>query len=189
MEDHPLVHPTISESGAPIYDKLRHDKPIDHALVLQSLRLPLTIFAGTRVVYRNKAADRLERWLREKYSTEMVTVLRDHVAQIRVAGKRETVTLVRLPKGGHLFIDVSSLDEGYRVVSVRAPGVELSIIASHYKLSPRELEVVEQVLRGHSNHTIADLIGVKTETVKKHLTRVFDKIGVDSRTQLMSLLN
>jgi len=162
---------------------------VDHAQVVQNLRLPLTIFSGQRVVYRNKAADRLERWLRDKYSTELVTVLRDHVAQIRAAGKqRETMTLVRLPEGGHLFIDVSPLDAGYRVVSVRAPGLELRIIAGHYRLSPRELEVVEQVLRGHSNQTIADAIGVKTETVKKHLTRIFDKVGVDSRTQLMSLL-
>jgi DNA-binding CsgD family transcriptional regulator len=182
----------LPPSAAAIAAAVRTPDPsssIDHALVVQNLRLPLTIFAGPRVIYRNKAADRLERWLRDKYSTELVTVLGDHVAQIRAAGKqRETVTLVRLPEGGHLFIDVAPLDGGYRVVSVRAPGLELSIIASHYRLSPRELEVVEQVLRGHSNQTIADSMGVKTETVKKHLTRVFDKVGVDSRTQLMSLL-
>ena len=163
---------------------------IDHAAVVQNLRLPLMVFAAARVIYRNKAADRLARWLRDRYKTELTTVLRDHIAQIRASGnQRESVTLVRLPEGGHLFIDVSPLENGCRLVSVRAPGLELKIIANHYKLSPRELQVVELVMRGHSNQVIAEHMGVTTDTVKKHLTRVFDKIGVDSRTHLMSLLS
>jgi DNA-binding NarL/FixJ family response regulator len=65
----------------------------------------------------------------------------------------------------------------------------LPAIAAHYRLTRRELEVVQGVLRGHSNQTIADLMKVTQYTVKKHLTRVFDKVGVDSRTQLMSLIS
>lgn len=163
---------------------------IDHAGIVHNLRLPLVVFAGARVIYRNKAADRLTRWLREHYSTELVTVLRDHVSQIRATGTQgDTLTLVRLPEGSRLFIDVSSLDGGQRVVTVHAPGMDLSVIAQHYRLSPKELTVVGHVIRGHSNQTIADLMKVSTDTVKKHLTSVFDKLGVDSRTQLMSLVS
>ena len=162
---------------------------IDHAAIVHQARLPLVVFSGTRIVYRNKAADRLGAWLREHYATELATVLRDHVSQIRVTGTAtDTVTLVRLPDGSRLFIDVSSLESGQRVVAVRVPGLELTAIAHHYRLSPRELNVVEHVIRGHSNQTIADLMKISTDTVKKHLTSVFDKLGVDSRAQLMSLV-
>ena len=162
---------------------------VDHAAIVQRMRLPLMVFAGTRVVYRNRAADYLGRWLRDQYATELVTVLLDHVAQIRSTGAAgDTLTLVRLPEGGRLFIDVSPLDTGHRLVTVRAPGLELSVIAHHYRLTPKEHRVVEHVLRGLSNRAIAKVMNVSVETVKKHLTSVFAKLGVDSRTQLVSLV-
>jgi DNA-binding NarL/FixJ family response regulator len=47
---------------------------------------------------------------------------------------------------------------------------------------------VELVIRGHSNQSIAAQLGVSEDTVKKHLTSIFDKLGVESRTQLVSLV-
>lgn len=162
---------------------------VNHAGIVQSLRLPLLVFAGTRVVYRNRAADRLAQWMREQYATELGTVLRDHVSQIRSAGTPgDTLTLVRLPDGSRLLIDVSPLENGQRVVTVRAPGLALAAIAQHFRLSSRELRVVEFVIRGHSNQSIATQLNVGTDTVKKHLTSIFDKLGVESRTQLVSLV-
>jgi DNA-binding CsgD family transcriptional regulator len=160
---------------------------LDHAAITQNLRLPIVVFQGSRVVYRNKAGERLSKWLHDEYRTELTTLLRDHVGQVE--GRKESLSLVRIPEGSHLFIEVFPIEGGYRVVGVRAPGLELRSIAQHYRLSPRELQVVSHVLRGHSNQTIADLLGVTNDTIKKHLTRVFDKIGVDSRTQLMSLVS
>lgn len=165
------------------------DVGVDHAGIIQSLRLPLLVFAGTRMVYRNKASERLGDWLREQYATELVTVLRDHVSQIRSAGAPgDTLTLVRLPDGSRLLIDVSPLENGQRVVTVRAPGLSLNAIADHYSLSARERRVVEYVIRGHSNQAIARQMNVGVDTVKKHLTSIFVKLGVDSRTQLVSLV-
>jgi ATP/maltotriose-dependent transcriptional regulator MalT len=162
---------------------------VNHAGIIHSLRLPLIVFAGTRLVYRNRAADRLAEWMREQYATELGTVLRDHISQIRSAGTPgDTLTLVRLPDGSRLLIDVAPLENGQRVVTVRAPGLALSAIAQHYGLSTRERRVVEFVIRGHSNQSIATEMHVSEDTVKKHLTSIFDKLGVDSRTQLVSLV-
>jgi DNA-binding CsgD family transcriptional regulator len=162
---------------------------IDYAGIVRGLRTPLLIFLGARVVYRNRAAERLTQWLRDTHGTELVLVLRDHLAQLTTGVPRETLSLVRMPRGNHLLIDVTPTEDGYYAVGVRAPGLELPAIAAHYRLTPRELEVVQGVLRGHSNQTIAELMQVTPYTVKKHLTRVFDKVGVDSRTQLMSLMS
>jgi DNA-binding NarL/FixJ family response regulator len=48
--------------------------------------------------------------------------------------------------------------------------------------------VAELVLRGYPNPVIASTLGIASTTTKRHLTRIFDKIGVDSRTQLVSRL-
>jgi DNA-binding NarL/FixJ family response regulator len=53
------------------------------------------------------------------------------------------------------------------------------------RLTEREVEVVACVLRGWDNQLIADELGCSLGTVKKHLQRVFDKLGVDSRAALL----
>jgi DNA-binding CsgD family transcriptional regulator len=50
-------------------------------------------------------------------------------------------------------------------------------------LTPRELEMLELMAQGLSNKEIADKVFVSENTVKTHLSRVFDKLGVRRRTQ------
>jgi two-component system nitrate/nitrite response regulator NarL len=53
-----------------------------------------------------------------------------------------------------------------------------------YNLTSREMEIVERVVKGESNKEIANALGVTEDTVKHHLTSVFDKVGVSSRVEL-----
>jgi len=50
-------------------------------------------------------------------------------------------------------------------------------------LSPRETEVLECVVKGLSNKQIASRLHIDETTVKTHLHRTFDKLGVRDRTQ------
>jgi DNA-binding NarL/FixJ family response regulator len=51
------------------------------------------------------------------------------------------------------------------------------------ELSPREREVLRCVADGKPNKLIARELGISEKTVKTHLTRVFQQIGVTDRTQ------
>jgi DNA-binding NarL/FixJ family response regulator len=51
------------------------------------------------------------------------------------------------------------------------------------KLSERELEVLRCVAQGHPNKVIAIRLGISEKTVKAHLTRIYQQIGVTDRTQ------
>jgi two-component system nitrate/nitrite response regulator NarP len=51
-------------------------------------------------------------------------------------------------------------------------------------LTPRERELVELVRRGLRNRDIASQLGVTEGTVKVYLHAIFDKVGVDNRTEL-----
>jgi two-component system, NarL family, nitrate/nitrite response regulator NarL len=58
--------------------------------------------------------------------------------------------------------------------------------ARHKKfgLTPRELEIVSAVVAGFSNKEIAEYFKISEDTVKHHLTNIFDKIGVSTRLEL-----
>lgn len=53
-----------------------------------------------------------------------------------------------------------------------------------FGLTPRELEVVTLITEGSTNKHIADTFGISEETVKRHLTNIFNKIGVGNRLEL-----
>ena len=53
-----------------------------------------------------------------------------------------------------------------------------------WPLTTREREVVERVCLGESNAEIAAALDMSEKTVKTHLTHVYDKVGVRSRTEL-----
>ena len=51
-----------------------------------------------------------------------------------------------------------------------------------FKLTTREAEVLYWVIKGKINRDIGDILGSSPATVKKHLERVFAKLGVETRT-------
>lgn len=60
-------------------------------------------------------------------------------------------------------------------------------------LTARELQIVHLVARGHSNKQVAHQLSISEWTVSTHLRRIFAKLGVDSRAEMVyrcsSLLN
>ena len=58
----------------------------------------------------------------------------------------------------------------------------IEAMALSFKLTPREAEVLYWVVKGKINRDIGDILGSSPMTVKKHLERVFAKLGVETRT-------
>ena len=50
-------------------------------------------------------------------------------------------------------------------------------------ITPRELEILEQIAQGKSTREIAEALFVSENTVKTHASRLYDKLGVSRRTQ------
>ena len=51
-----------------------------------------------------------------------------------------------------------------------------------FKLTAKEAEVLYWVVKGKTNKDIGDILGSSPMTVKKHLERIFVKMGVETRT-------
>lgn len=52
-------------------------------------------------------------------------------------------------------------------------------------LSPREKEVARLAARGYSNAQIAEELFISVETVKRHMATIFEKLGIESRRELL----
>jgi DNA-binding CsgD family transcriptional regulator len=157
--------------------------------IVNALTVAVVVFRHQQLVYLNAAAEQLRDRLRAKHRSELTVLLRDHLKSL--GEKRDVATTISLltgERGEPFYVHVIPLDEvGSDVaVSIRELGTSMGAFRARYRLSKREAEVVELVLLGYRNRDIAATLGMSPTTVKKHLTHVFDKGGVDTRTQLVS---
>ena len=92
---------------------------------------------------------------------------------------------------GYLLKDMffEELEEAIRKVhagSRRIPTVVAERLAERMggsDLTSRELEVLEQIVKGNSNKEIAIALRISEATVKSHINNILSKLGVTDRTQ------
>jgi two-component system NarL family response regulator len=92
---------------------------------------------------------------------------------------------------GYLLKDMffEELEDAIRTVRAggrRIPGIVAERLAERVggsDLTARELEVLEQIVRGRSNKEIAAALQISEATVKSHINNILSKLGVADRTQ------
>jgi DNA-binding CsgD family transcriptional regulator len=62
---------------------------------------------------------------------------------------------------------------------------ESEMFAPAPSLSPRELQIVQHILFDEKEQTIAARLGISVHTVHTHLKRIYAKLGVSSRVELI----
>jgi DNA-binding CsgD family transcriptional regulator len=63
-----------------------------------------------------------------------------------------------------------------------------SYFLTQFNLSKREIEILRLLCDGKSNSEISGLLSISVNTVKKHISNIFNKLNVDSRTQLIHFI-
>lgn len=113
--------------------------------------------------------------------------VRSLAAAARADGSAEVT--VRDTAGGWLTLRAAPFlsDGRYAVVVEPArPARIFALMASAYRLTPRERDVTGLVLGGASTAEIATRLVVSPQTVQQHLKAIFDKTGVHSRRELVA---
>ncbi len=88
----------------------------------------------------------------------------------RACGTRQ-LTVRRLPSQSGMLMLLSETEGSRLPMRLEALG-----------FSPREIEVVIWLAQGKSNQQIGEILCISPRTVKKHVGRIFDHLGVDGRT-------
>ena len=136
--------------------------------------------------------------LRERRSATRVVVLTAHAdaevfAQARSLGaaamvlkemqSNHLIECIRAVHAGQPWSGQRLVDE--RVSQLGRGGSEATALMA--QLTPREGEVVRMTAAGLRNQDIAARLGISEGTVKQHLHKVYDKLGVNGRPELIRL--
>jgi two-component system, NarL family, nitrate/nitrite response regulator NarL len=57
--------------------------------------------------------------------------------------------------------------------------------AKTFNLTARELEVIDTIVAGYTNKDVAQKFSISEQTVKHHVTNIFNKLGVSNRLELV----
>ncbi|MET0655403.1 MAG: response regulator transcription factor [Pseudoxanthomonas sp.] len=132
---------------------------------------------------------------------ELIAILRGKSAAARFivltsnAGGSEISKALHAGAHAYLFKNTPSDELLSAIRTVHAGGRYLSRAvvrkadeaATYPGLTARELEVLQWIVRGHSNLLIAREMGVTEDTIKFHIKNVFGKLGVSSRSKAVAL--
>ena len=98
-------------------------------------------------------------------------------------GEPRALTVTRGTRQLVVSLQERTADDDWLIVmrEVSDAGV-LDAMMQSFKLTMREAEVLYWLAKGKTNRDIGDILGSSPATVKKHLERVYVKLGVETRT-------
>jgi len=100
---------------------------------------------------------------------------------LKEAASEALLSAIRTVMSGGLWLGESAVSE---LVSTDKPRVPQTGSQSTLGLTPRECEILESITAGLSNREIAARLSLSEQTVKHHLSSIFDKTGTSSRLEL-----
>ncbi len=104
-------------------------------------------------------------------------VLKESSTDLLIQGIRNIVQ-------GQYWLGEEAMPDRWTALSRAAEYSRQSARLNVFGLTVRELEVVQQIVSGFSNKEIAAQLTISDDTVKHHLSNIFDKIGVYNRLEL-----
>ena len=116
--------------------------------------------------------------------------VRDELARRSVAGAvpSEPLTLARQNRRLILALHEQTGDDEWLIVMRESSDqAVIDALGAAFKLTTREAEVLYWLAKGKTNRDIGDILGSSPATVKKHLERVYVKLGVETRTAAASV--
>jgi DNA-binding NarL/FixJ family response regulator len=187
VDDHPIVRSGIASvlASQPDFEivgeaangaeAVETAKRVEPDLVLMDLRMPV-----------QNGVDATAGIVADRPQTRVVVLT-------TYASDGEVLRAIEAGAVGYLLKDVPH-DELFRALRAIARGerylapVVTERLMSRYQQPPRssltdrELDVLQCVARGEGNKQIAASLGIAEPTVKAHLVRIFEKLGVENRT-------
>jgi two-component system, NarL family, nitrate/nitrite response regulator NarL len=91
---------------------------------------------------------------------------------------------IRTVMAGQYWVGRECVADLIRTVRERRPETDIETRGPTLGLTPRERQVVAAIVVGCSNADIAQRFAISAKTVKHHLTKVYDKLGVSNRLEL-----
>ncbi|NGO79785.1 response regulator transcription factor [Streptomyces sp. YC504] len=106
----------------------------------------------------------------------------------RAIGAGATGYLLKAERPEELFSAIHAAAQGRTTLSPPVASIVMARMRSPQPtLTERELEILGQLAQGLGNRDIARALFISEATVKTHLGRIYDKLGVDTRAGAVSV--
>jgi two-component system, NarL family, nitrate/nitrite response regulator NarL len=97
----------------------------------------------------------------------------------------ELVPALEAVMRGQYWIESQSVSNVVQIVQqLAAANPEPSQSQNRFGLTARETEIISFITQGCMNRDIANSLSITEETVKRHLTNIFNKVGMSNRLEL-----
>jgi CheY-like chemotaxis protein/DNA-binding CsgD family transcriptional regulator len=142
-----------------------------------------------RVVWQTPLARRwLVGWFDATATERLPAVLVNWLLGSAAAGESRPHTLAREGRQLVASLQGRTVDDDWLVVLREVDDADtVQALVRAFGLTLRESEVLYWVAKGKTNRDIGDILGASPATVKKHLERIHDKLGVETRTAAAAL--
>ena len=91
---------------------------------------------------------------------------------------------VRSVMSGQCWVGRNSVSDLVQALRESGPASPEGPGRNAFGLTPREREILSLVVLGHTNREIASKFSLSEDTVKHHLSNIFDKVGASNRVEL-----
>lgn len=166
----------VVSSGAAIVDL---DRQLEPDVILMDVSLEgLNGIEATREIRRNRPGSKVIVLTMHDDSETVTRAMASGASGFlpKNAGRADLLAAVHAVARGEAYMHPSTTRTFLDRVG---PLAESSIAAE--RLTDRELEVLEQLAEGRTTRQIADALVLGEETVKTHLGRIYQKLGVNDR--------
>ena len=93
--------------------------------------------------------------------------------------------------------DADSMAAGYKTLALvnmhESPELDMrkthELVVEQYKLSPRESETLEYLMRGRNAKHIAEKLFISESTAKTHISNIYHKLSAHSQQELLDKLD
>ena len=142
---------------------LSENSSITVAKTIMKMDLPVQILAYGRVVEDWQVKDMLAAGaMGYALTTDAPTLL---------------ITAIRTIAAGRIWLSPGIEDQTFQRIDRE--------LANLPPLTQRECEILELIGKGYGNHEIAETLHLEWQTVKNYIYRLYQKLGVNSRSQAM----
>jgi DNA-binding NarL/FixJ family response regulator len=138
--------------------------------IFQRMSLPVRILILATEVRKQEIVEAL------RYGASGI-VLKETATQLL----RKSISTVM---AGQYWIEREGISESDYGVAKPSRADSADVSTKNWRLTPREEQIVAEVVSGKTNNEIAQSLGMSPQTVKHHLTSIFDKVGVYNRLEL-----
>jgi two-component system response regulator NreC len=99
---------------------------------------------------------------------------------LKRAAEAELISAISMVMRGDLYVDPAMIRSILSEAQVRQSAPE-----TIESLTPREIEILKLIVQGYTNRQMAEELGISIRTVEGHRANVLEKLGLQSRVELV----